>query len=92
MFNDGEKLEINITKGVIKRENGETVRFREMPPLLLEIINAGGMLNYLKKRSVSRAKTYKIKEGNNTLSLNIPFFTHSTCFISLYKNRVCLFA
>jgi len=45
---DKEEIEIDITKGIIKT-NKKTFKFTPFPKFALDIINAGGLLNYIKK-------------------------------------------
>ena len=43
-----EELEIDIEKGIIKT-NKKTFKFTPFPKFAIDIINAGGLLNYIKK-------------------------------------------
>lgn len=45
---DGEEIEIDIAKGTIKTDK-KTFKFTPFPKFALDIINAGGLLNYIKK-------------------------------------------
>jgi len=44
---DGEELEINVEKGTVKTKNKE-FKFTPFPKFALDIIKAGGLLNYIK--------------------------------------------
>ncbi len=47
---DGDELEIDMEKGVIKDlTNNKEFKFTSFPKFALDIINAGGLLNYIKK-------------------------------------------
>ncbi len=47
---DGAQLEIDLEKGVIKDiANNKEFKFTPFPKFALDIINAGGLLNYIKK-------------------------------------------
>ena len=49
-INDGNELEIDYKKGTIKVINkGVSYSFLPLPDFALEIINAGGLLEYIKK-------------------------------------------
>ncbi len=48
---NGDELEIDYTKGTIKDINkGVSYNFLPLPDFALEIINAGGLLEYIKKK------------------------------------------
>jgi 3-isopropylmalate/(R)-2-methylmalate dehydratase small subunit len=49
---DGDELEIDYKAGLIKDKTaGIDVKFNPLPDFALEIINAGGLLEHIKKRS-----------------------------------------
>ena len=45
---DGEKIEIDVEKGTIKT-NKKELKFIPFPKFALDLIKAGGLLNYIKK-------------------------------------------
>lgn len=45
---DGEEIEIDVKAGVIN-VNDKTFKFTPFPQFALDLINAGGLLNYIKK-------------------------------------------
>ena len=45
---DGEEIEIDIEKGTIKT-NKKEFKFTPFPKFAIDLINAGGLLNYIKK-------------------------------------------
>lgn len=46
----GDKLEVQITEGVVKNEsNGKELGFKPLPPFMVEVLNAGGLAPYLKR-------------------------------------------
>jgi 3-isopropylmalate/(R)-2-methylmalate dehydratase small subunit len=45
---DGEKLEIDIEKGII-RTNKKEFKFTPFPKFAIDIIKSGGLLNYIRK-------------------------------------------
>ncbi|RLF40771.1 MAG: 3-isopropylmalate dehydratase [Thermoplasmata archaeon] len=48
---DGEEIEIDLDKGVIKNlSNKKEYAFKPLPDFIQEIINAGGLLNHIRKR------------------------------------------
>jgi 3-isopropylmalate/(R)-2-methylmalate dehydratase small subunit len=49
-INDGDELEIDLSAGVIKNlSNGQTLTSGKIPPVMLSILNEGGLLEYIKK-------------------------------------------
>ena len=49
-INDGDELEVDLTAGVIKdKTNGETLTFGKIPEVMLNILNEGGLMPYIKK-------------------------------------------
>jgi 3-isopropylmalate/(R)-2-methylmalate dehydratase small subunit len=47
---DGDELEIDFKGGLIKnRTTGKDIKFNPLPEFALEIINAGGLLEHIKK-------------------------------------------
>jgi len=50
-INDGDELEIDFKKGVIKNKTvGIDIRFSPLPDFALEIINDGGLLEHITKK------------------------------------------
>jgi len=48
---DGEEIEIDLDEGVIKNlSNKKEYAFKPLPDFIQEIINAGGLLNHIRKR------------------------------------------
>ena len=45
-----EKIEVNMDKGIITSKNGETIEFKKWPPFMLEILEKGGLIEYLKQK------------------------------------------
>jgi 3-isopropylmalate/(R)-2-methylmalate dehydratase small subunit len=48
-IDQGEEIEVDITTGVIKWRARE-VKAKPIPPFMVELINEGGLINYLRKR------------------------------------------
>ena len=47
---NGDELDIDITKGIIKNlTRKEEYKFTPLPKFIMDIMNAGGLLNYIKK-------------------------------------------
>lgn len=40
-----------MEKGIIISESGEEYEFKKLPPFMLEILESGGLINYLKKQN-----------------------------------------
>lgn len=49
MVKEGNVLEVDLTSGAIKGPGFE-VKAKPIPPFMLELINTGGLINYLKKK------------------------------------------
>ncbi|MDR0912627.1 MAG: 3-isopropylmalate dehydratase small subunit [Methanobrevibacter sp.] len=47
----GEEIEIDMDKGVIIGEDGKEYKFEKLPPFMLEILEKGGLINYLKEKN-----------------------------------------
>ncbi len=39
-----------MSKGIIKAENGDEITFKKLPPFMLEILEKGGLIEYLKNK------------------------------------------
>ena len=51
-INDGDELEIDFKKGLVKnRSTGIDITFSPLPDFALEIINAGGLLEHIKRKA-----------------------------------------
>ncbi|PSM52590.1 isopropylmalate isomerase, small subunit [Campylobacter blaseri] len=47
---EGDELQIDIAKGIIKNlTKNEEYKFEPIPPFMQELLNAGGLMNYAKK-------------------------------------------
>lgn len=50
-FNDTDEIEVDTTTGVIKNlTSGETVQAAAVPPFMQEILDAGGLVEYAKRK------------------------------------------
>jgi 3-isopropylmalate/(R)-2-methylmalate dehydratase small subunit len=50
VINDGDELEVDLTAGIVKDlTNGKQLTFGKIPPVMLDILNEGGLLPYIKK-------------------------------------------
>jgi 3-isopropylmalate/(R)-2-methylmalate dehydratase small subunit len=46
----GDLIEVDVTGGSVKNHsNGKTLRFKPLPPFMVEVLNAGGLAPYLNK-------------------------------------------
>ena len=50
LVENGEEIEEDMDKGTITSENGETITFKKLPPFMLEILEQGGLIEYLKQK------------------------------------------
>jgi 3-isopropylmalate/(R)-2-methylmalate dehydratase small subunit len=49
-INDGDELEVNLEAGTVRDlSNGKTLKFGKIPPVMLSILNEGGLLPYIQK-------------------------------------------
>jgi len=49
-INDGDELEVDLEAGTVKNlTSGQTLTFNKIPPVMLKILNEGGLLEYIKK-------------------------------------------
>ena len=50
MINSGEKLEINLEKGIIRNlAQKKILKFKKLPEIMVQILQEGGLTPYLKK-------------------------------------------
>lgn len=47
---EGEEIEINMENGIIISESGKEYVFKKLPPFMLEILEKGGLIAYLKEK------------------------------------------
>ena len=47
---DVDEIEGDMEKGCITSANGETITFKKLPPFMLEILEQGGLIEYLKNK------------------------------------------
>ncbi len=46
----GDVLEVDVTGGIVRNlSNGEELKFKPLPPFMVEVLNAGGLAPYLNK-------------------------------------------
>ena len=50
LVNDGEEIDVDMGKGIITSANGESINFKKLPPFMLEILEQGGLIEYLKNK------------------------------------------
>ena len=50
LVKDGDEIEVDMSKGIIKAENGDEITFKKLPPFMLEILEKGGLIEYLKNK------------------------------------------
>ncbi|AMK16122.1 3-isopropylmalate dehydratase small subunit [Methanobrevibacter olleyae] len=51
IIENGEEIEVDMEKGIIISESGKEYEFKKLPPFMLEILESGGLINYLKNRN-----------------------------------------
>ena len=50
LVEDGDEIEVDMEKGTINSANGESITFKKLPPFMLEILEQGGLIEYLKNK------------------------------------------
>lgn len=45
----GQEVEIDMTKGIVRPADGQEIKFKPLPPNVLEILEAGGLVPKLKR-------------------------------------------
>lgn len=49
-IDEGDELEVDLESGTVRDlTNGKTLNFNKIPPVMLNILNEGGLLEYIKK-------------------------------------------
>ncbi|MCF0226764.1 MAG: 3-isopropylmalate dehydratase small subunit [Methanobrevibacter sp.] len=51
LVEEGDEIEVDMEKGIITNSKGETITFKKLPPLMLEILEKGGLIEYLKEKN-----------------------------------------
>ena len=51
VIEDGEEIEVDMERGIIISESGKEYEFKKLPPFMLEILESGGLINYLKEKN-----------------------------------------
>lgn len=46
-----EEIDVDMEKGIITNENGDSITFKKLPPFMLEILEQGGLIEYLKNKN-----------------------------------------
>jgi 3-isopropylmalate/(R)-2-methylmalate dehydratase small subunit len=41
---------VDMENATITSQNGDTIEFKKLPPFMLEILNQGGLIEYLKNK------------------------------------------
>lgn len=50
LINDGDELEVDLSKGVIKKlTSGDEIKVKPLPETMIKILNEGGMVNFVNK-------------------------------------------
>ena len=50
LVEDGEEIEVDMENGTITSMNGKAMTFKKLPPFMLEILEQGGLIEYLKNK------------------------------------------
>ena len=50
IIEDGDEIEVDMDEGTITASNGKTIEFKKLPPFMLEILEQGGLIEYLKNK------------------------------------------
>ena len=49
IVNDGDEIVVDMENGTITSQNGKIIKFKKLPEFMLEILNQGGLIEYLKR-------------------------------------------
>jgi len=49
LLKEGESLEISIMEGIV-RVDGQSFQIKKLPPMVMNILNAGGLIEYARKK------------------------------------------
>jgi 3-isopropylmalate/(R)-2-methylmalate dehydratase small subunit len=53
LVNDGEEIDVNLKEGTIKiLKTGKEIKSKGFPEFILKIIDAGGIVNFLKNHDI----------------------------------------
>lgn len=50
LVENGDEIEVDMENGTITSESGKTIEFKKLPPFMLEILEKGGLIEYLKAK------------------------------------------
>ena len=50
LVENGDRIEVDMENATITSQNGEEIKFKKLPPFMLEILNQGGLIEYLKNK------------------------------------------
>ena len=50
MIENEEEIDVDMENGIITSSNGDTIEFKKLPPFMLEILEQGGLIEYLKNK------------------------------------------
>ena len=50
LVENGDEIEVDMDNGIIKSESGEEITIKKLPPFMLEILEQGGLIEYLKNK------------------------------------------
>ena len=50
LVENGEEIEVDMENAIITTKNGESITFKKLPPFMLEILEQGGLIEYLKNK------------------------------------------
>lgn len=50
LVENGEEISVDMENATITSQNGESIKFKKLPPFMLEILEQGGLIEYLKNK------------------------------------------
>ena len=50
LIENEEEIEVDMDEGTITTSTGDVIIFKKLPPFMLEILNQGGLIEYLKNK------------------------------------------
>ena len=50
LVENGDEISVDMENATITSQNGESIKFKKLPPFMLEILEQGGLIEYLKNK------------------------------------------
>lgn len=50
LVEEGDVIDVDMENGLITSQSGKSIKFKKLPPFMLEILEKGGLIEYLKQK------------------------------------------